>query len=124
MGSACLSPPARGLTQPVRRPCDTNARAINRASEGAAGPAGSPIQTVAEGGWYREAVAPRREDLNAEQLGRQRALDRSWVEAERELADPEFRGYLEDSIRRLDAKEPAPVLTREEFLEQTAVSDA
>ena len=68
-------------------------------------------------------VALRREDLNAEQLERQRALDRSWAEAERGLADPELRSYLEDSIRRLDAKEPAPLLTSEQFLAQTTVTD-
>lgn len=39
------------------------------------------------------------------------------------LADLEFRTYLEDSIRRLDAKEPAPLLTREEFMAQTQVLD-
>ena len=36
------------------------------------------------------------------------------AEAQRELADPEFRAYLEASIRRIDAKDPpAPILTRE-----------
>lgn len=39
------------------------------------------------------------------------------------LADPEFRAYLDESIRRLDAKEPAPLLTREEFLAQTKALD-
>jgi hypothetical protein len=65
----------------------------------------------------------RREDLTPEQLERQRSLDRSWAEAQRGLADPAFRAYLEDSIRRLDTKEPAPTLTREEFLAQTRVVD-
>jgi hypothetical protein len=69
------------------------------------------------------AVALHREDLNAERLERQRALDLSWTEAQRGLADPELRAYLEESIRRLDAKEPAPVLTREQFLAQTTVTD-
>lgn len=68
-------------------------------------------------------MALRREDLSAEQLEHQRALDRSWAEAQRDLADPEFRGYLEESLRRLDAKEPAPLLTREEFLAQTKALD-
>lgn len=68
-------------------------------------------------------MALRREDLTPEQLEHQRALDRSWASAQRGLADPDFRAYLEDSIRRLDAKEPAPVLTREEFLAQTAALD-
>ena len=75
------------------------------------------------GAWYRESVALRRDDLTPEQLEYQRALDRSWAEAQRGLADPEFRAYLEDSIRRLDAKEPVPVLTREEFLAQTEALD-
>ena len=39
------------------------------------------------------------------------------------LADPEFRAYLDESIRRLDAKAPAPLLTREEFLAQTKALD-
>jgi hypothetical protein len=68
-------------------------------------------------------VALRREDLTPEQLEHQRALDRSWAEAQAGLADPEFRAYLEDSIRQLDAKESAPMLTREEFLAQTKVLD-
>jgi len=68
-------------------------------------------------------VALRRESLIPEQLDHQRALDRSWTEAQRGLADPEFRSYLEDSIRRLDAKDPAPVLGRDEFLAQTKVLD-
>jgi hypothetical protein len=68
-------------------------------------------------------VGLRREDLSPEQLEHQRALDRSWGEAQRGLADPQLRAYLEDSIRRLDAKEPAPLLTREEFLAQTADLD-
>ena len=82
------------------------------------------VSLTAGGGWYRGGVALRREDPNAEQLERQRALDRSWAEAERGLADPDVRAYLDESLRRLDAKEPAPVLTREEFLAQTAPSDA
>ena len=68
-------------------------------------------------------MALRREDLTPEQLEHQRALDRSWAEAQRGLADPEFRSYLEESIRRLDAKDPAPLLTRDEFLAQTKVLD-
>ena len=80
------------------------------------GPAG-------KAGWYLEAVAMRREDLTPEQLEHQRALDRSWAEAQRGLADPEFRSYLEESIRQLDTKDPAPLLTRYEFLAQSKVLD-
>lgn len=68
-------------------------------------------------------MALRREDLTPEQLELQRALDRSWAEAQRGLADSEFRAYLEDSVRRLDAEEPAPILTREKFLAQTKLLD-
>lgn len=68
-------------------------------------------------------MALRREDLTPEQLELQRALDRSWAEVQVGLADPEFRAYLDESIRRLDAKEPAPLLTREEFLAQTKALD-
>ncbi|HXH58287.1 hypothetical protein [Iamia sp.] len=68
-------------------------------------------------------MALRQEDLSAEQLEHQRARDRSWAQAQRDLADPELRRYLEESIRGLDAKRPAPLLTREEFLAQTTVSD-
>lgn len=68
-------------------------------------------------------MALRREDLSTDQLEHQRALDRSWAEAQRGLADPEFRAHLEDSIRRLDARDPAPMLTREEFLAQTKALD-
>lgn len=85
--------------------------------------AACPVRPLVGGGWYRDGVALRREDLNADQLERQRALDRSWVEAERGLADLELRADLEASLRRLDAETPAPLLTREQFLAQTPVSD-
>ena len=68
-------------------------------------------------------MALRREDLSPEQLERQRALDRSWAAAQRDLADSEFRAYLEQSLRRLDEKEHVPSLTREEFLAQTKALD-
>lgn len=68
-------------------------------------------------------MALHREDLSPEQLEHQRALDRSWAEAQRDLADPQFRAYLEQSLRRLDTKEPVPLLTREEFLAQTKALD-
>lgn len=71
----------------------------------------------------RNAVALRREDLSPEQLARQEGLDLSWAEAQQELADPEFRAYLEASMRRIDEGTPAPTLTREEFLAQTEIPD-
>ena len=70
---------------------------------------------------YREVVALRREDLSSEQLEHQLALDRSWAVAQRGISDPELRAYLESSLVRLDAKDPAPLLTREEFLARTRV---
>jgi hypothetical protein len=64
-------------------------------------------------------VALRREDLSPEELQRQQALDRSWEQAQSDLADRRFRAYLERSLDRLDAEEAAPVLSREEFLART-----
>lgn len=77
------------------------------------------IRLAAGCGWYRDGVALRREDLSAEQLKRQQALDRSWHEAEQGLADPELRAYLEASLRRLEEDPSAPLLTRDQFLAQT-----
>jgi hypothetical protein len=68
-------------------------------------------------------VALHREDLSPEQLEVQRGLDRSWAAAQRDLADPEMRAYLEASIRRLDERATATLLTREEFLAQTEIPD-
>lgn len=64
-------------------------------------------------------MALRREDLSPEELERQRALDRSWADAQRDLTDPDLRGRLEGALQRLDAKPIAPLLTPKEFLEQT-----
>ena len=79
---------------------------------------GAPSALVVSAGTVR-FVALRREDLTPEQLEHQRALDRSWAVAQNGLADPEFRAYLGDSMRRLDSGDPAPALTREEFLALT-----
>lgn len=65
----------------------------------------------------------RREELSPEQLVHQQGLDLSWAEAQRDLSDPVFRAHLDGSLRRLDVEEPAPTLTREEFLAQTEISD-
>jgi hypothetical protein len=73
--------------------------------------------------WYCGTVALHREDLTPEQLEHQRALDRSWAEAQRGLADSELRAYIEESVRRLDAKGSTPLITREEFLARTKVLD-
>ena len=68
-------------------------------------------------------MALHREDLSPEELERQVALDRSWADAQRDLADPEVRSYLEGSLRRLDSAGSALFLTAEEFLACTDVSD-
>jgi hypothetical protein len=81
------------------------------------------VEPVVGGGRYGFGVALRRDDLTAEQLERQRALDRSWAEAERAPAEPQSRAYLEESMRHIDAKEPALVLTRDQFLALTPVTD-
>jgi hypothetical protein len=52
-------------------------------------------------------MALRREDLNPEELARQRALDRSWSAARESLSDPEFRAYLEASIERVNLSVPS-----------------
>ena len=64
-------------------------------------------------------MALRREDLSLETLEREAALDRSWADAQRALTDPAFCDGLERMIERLDAAEPAPVLTRPEFRART-----
>ncbi len=79
----------------------------------------SAVASVRGDAWYGDAVALRREDLSPEQLEHQRALDRTWVEAQRDLDDPEFRDHLEQSLRRLDTQEPRPPISREDFLAQT-----
>ena len=68
-------------------------------------------------------MALRREDLDPEALERQRALDRSWAAAQRSLADPMFRERLKQTIERLDAADPAPLLSRADFLTLTSLVD-
>ena len=63
----------------------------------------------------------RREDLNPEELARQRALDRSWRAAQDSLSDPEFRAYLEASIERANLSDAKPI-SAEQFLAQTRPS--
>ena len=66
-------------------------------------------------------MAMRHEDLSEEEAARQAALDRTWAGAQRALADPEFRVYLEQSIARLNASGSRTTLTRDEFLASTEV---
>lgn len=66
-------------------------------------------------------MALRREDLNPEELARQRALDRSWSAARESLSDPEFRAYLEASIERVNLSDAEPI-SPEQFLAQTQPS--
>ena len=63
-------------------------------------------------------MAMRHDDLTEEQLELQAAYQRSWDNAQRQLADPEFRAYLEASIERVNKSSAKPI-TREEFLAMT-----
>ena len=63
-------------------------------------------------------MAMRHDDLTEEQLELQRAYQRSWDNAQRQLADPQFRAYLEASIERVNKSSAKPI-TSEEFLAMT-----
>lgn len=63
-------------------------------------------------------MAMRHDDLTDEQIELKRAYERSWENAQRQLADPEFRAYLEASLERLNESSAKPI-TREEFLAMT-----
>ena len=67
----------------------------------------------------RIVMAMRTEDLSDEEEARQAALERTWAGAQRSLADPDFRAYLDDSIARLNASRSRTTLTRDEFLSMT-----
>lgn len=67
-------------------------------------------------------MAMRHDDLTEEQLELKRDYERSWENAQRQLADPEFRAYLEASIERVNTS-PAPRTSREEFLVATEPVD-
>lgn len=67
-------------------------------------------------------MAMRHDDLTEEQLQLKRAYERSWENAQRQLADPEFRAYLEASIERVNSSS-APRTSREEFLAATEPVD-
>lgn len=67
-------------------------------------------------------MATRQEKLSADEIERQRALDRSWETARRLLADDEFAAYLTASIARVQSSDAAPV-SAEEFLAMTPVDD-
>ncbi|MDE0805698.1 MAG: hypothetical protein OSA99_20540 [Acidimicrobiales bacterium] len=60
----------------------------------------------------------RHDVLTKEQLDLQRMYRRSWDNAHRQLADPEFRAYLEASIDRVNEASAEPI-TNEEFLAMT-----
>ncbi len=74
---------------------------------------------VAHGTSPRIVMAMRHEDLSDEEAALQAALERTWAGAQRSLADPEFRAYLEESIARLNASGSRTTLTRDEFLTMT-----
>lgn len=61
----------------------------------------------------------RHEQLTPEELTVQRDLDRSWEGAQKALADPAFRTYLERSIERVNDAPSTGTLTKDEFLAQT-----
>jgi len=67
-------------------------------------------------------MAMRDDDLTEEQLELKRDYERSWENAQRQLADPEFRTYLEASIERVNTSS-APRTSREEFLAATETVD-
>lgn len=60
-------------------------------------------------------MVKRHDDLTKEQLELQRAYERSIDTARRQLADPEFRAYLEASIERVNQSAARP-MTRKAFL--------
>ena len=64
-------------------------------------------------------MAMRHEDLSDEEAARRAALEQTWAGAQRSLADPEFRAYLDDSIARLNTSRSRTTLTRDEFLSMT-----
>ncbi len=59
-----------------------------------------------------------RRHLTPEQQERQDGLDRSWAAAQQALADPEFRAFLEDAIKRSDETDAQPI-SKQDFLDQT-----
>lgn len=61
----------------------------------------------------------RHEELTDEQRAHQAALDRSWTNAKRTLADPAFRSYLEESIVRANESPTTTTLSKDEFLAST-----
>jgi hypothetical protein len=67
-------------------------------------------------------MSRRHENLISEQRVIQRDLDRSWEGAQRALADPEFRAYLERSIAPVNNTPLSRRLTKEEFLALTELS--
>jgi hypothetical protein len=65
------------------------------------------------------AVSLRHEQLTPEELALQRDLDRSWEGAQKALADPELKAYLERSITRLNGVRSGATMTTDEFLALT-----
>lgn len=69
-------------------------------------------------GHRNEIMSLRDEELTPEELALQASLDRSWAYAQKALAEPEFRTYLEQSIDRVNQSSATPISTSE-FLAQT-----
>ena len=61
----------------------------------------------------------RHENLTPGELALQSDLDRSWEGAQKALADPLFRAYLEQSIERLNSSPSTKPLSKGEFLART-----
>ena len=68
------------------------------------------------------ASASRKHDLTEAQLELQRAYERSWENAQHQLADPGCRAYLEASIERVNQSAARP-MTRKAFLAATEPID-
>jgi len=68
-------------------------------------------------------MSRRYEDLSPQELASQEGFDRSWVNAQRSLADPAFRSYLEESIERVNGSRSAATLSQDDFLTGTESSD-
>lgn len=64
-------------------------------------------------------MSVRHEHLTPAEIERQSALDCSWEGAQRALADPSVRSYLERSIERLNNLSSTERLSKEDFLAST-----
>ncbi len=68
-------------------------------------------------------MAMRRDDLTPNEQIRQDKLEASYAALQQRLGDSQYMVRIREQIARLDARPPAPRLTREEFLDQIAVTE-